>query len=268
MTIVITGASGFLGSSLASHFRARGHEVRDTSPARLGQPAPPGVFAAADCVFHAAHDFAADAFERNTAGTRLWFEAARGAGVRHQIFLSSYSARPGSPSLYGRTKLAIEPLFLEAGQTVIRPGLAAGPGGLFARFVTQLGRWHVAPLVAADSRTVAIVALADLLEAATQIAERDIRGAFGLFAPDLLTGREFVRAVWRGLRTAGIVLPIPAPLAIAVLRATGAAGPLDSLRGQLANATLFHASDLGRFVPPGESSARAVESAAARSYQR
>lgn len=268
MRIVITGASGFLGASLSAHFRSRGHEVRSLGPARLGQPASHDAFAEAGCAFHAAHDFAPDAFEPNTAGTRLWFEAAREAGVAHQIFLSSFSARPGSPSRYGRTKLAIEPLFLESGHTVLRPGLVAGPGGMFARFVAQLGRWHLAPLVAADSRTVAVIALADFLEAATQIAERGVRGAYGLFAPDLLTGREFARAVWAGLGTTGIVIPIPTSVAIPALRAIGATGTLDSLRGQLANTTQLHESDLGRFVPHVEPSARAVERAAARSYQR
>lgn len=262
MTITITGARGFLGSAMSARFRARGHEVRDTGGARLGSPAS---FAGSDCVIHAAHDFGGDAFERNRSGTVAWFEQARRDGVAHQVFLSSFSARSDSPSLYGRTKFAIERVFLDAGEAVARPGLVAGPGGLFAKFARSLGRWHVAPLVAADARTVAVVALGDFLDAITAIAERSERGPSNLFARDLISGREFAKAVWRGLGTRGAVIDIPPGLAIGALRIVGARSALDSLRGQLANAVPVHRGDLERFVSHPLDAVRAVELAVRRS---
>lgn len=261
MIITITGASGFLGTAMAEHLRARGHEVRETGRVRLGEACD---FTGSECVIHAAHDFGPDSFERNRSGTQAWFDAARQAGVRHQVFLSSFSARPDSPSLYGRTKFATERIFLERGETVVRPGLVAGPGGMFAKFADQLGRWRIAPLVAADSRSIAVIALSDLLDAIGVILDRNSRGAFNLFAPRLLTGREFAGAVWSGLRTTGLAFNIPAGAAIAVLRIVRMRGALDSLRGQLSNAVPIHRSDLPQFIREPVDAFRAVELGARR----
>ncbi len=261
MIITITGASGFLGTAMAEHLRSRGHEVRETGRVRLGEACD---FTGSECVIHAAHDFGPDSFERNRAGTQAWFDAARQAGVRRQVFLSSFSARPDSPSLYGRTKFATERIFLERGEAVVRPGLVAGPGGMFAKFVQQLGRWRIAPLVAADTRTIAVIALPDLAESIAVILDRNASGAFNLFAPRLLTGREFAGAVWSGLGTTGFSFNVPAGLAIAALRIAGMQGALDSLRGQLANAAGVHGTDLPRFVPNPLDALQAVELGARR----
>ncbi|MBS1825585.1 MAG: hypothetical protein JST93_09715 [Acidobacteria bacterium] len=247
MIILLTGATGFLGSSLKEYWRKQGYTVRDIGPLRLGQPMPPHLLESCHLLVHAAHDFSLDAFHRNHQGAISWFDAARAAGVPHQIFLSSFSARPDTPSIYGKTKYSIEQHFLQHGATIVRPGLVTGPGGLYARLVERLP--SLAPLVEPDVRSVAIITLEDFLAAMTALVNNPQPGAWNLFAPHLLTTREFTHHIWRTQNKRGIIVPIPSALAIAVLRATRNATLLDSLQGQLANRVPIHTSDLHKLIP-------------------
>ena len=114
--VLVTGASGFLGSALCASFRAQGHMVRAAvrcpdsmssadgldvvAVGELGaqtdwSAALPGV----DCVIHCAarahvmHETEADALAAyravNVEGTRRLAEQATAAGVRRLVYLSS-----------------------------------------------------------------------------------------------------------------------------------------------------------------------------------
>lgn len=262
MTVFVTGATGFLGATLTAHWRARGFAVRDSGHARLGEALPDAEFAGCDAVVHLAHDFALEAAERNRQGTMAWFDAAARAGVQRQLFVSSFSARSDSASVYGSAKFAIEQMLLPRGSLIVRPGLVAGNGGMFARMVRTLRHTPVAPLVLPDARSVAVVSMEDFLTAMTRLLEGSEMGAWNLFAPSLLTGREFTHAVWRGLAKRGFVLGVPQGLAVGSLRLVGADRALDSVRGQLANRVPIHRSDLERFVTRPLDAAMAVERAA------
>lgn len=262
MTVYLTGASGFLGQALAAHWRVHGFVVRDSGRARLGEVLPDAAFAGCDAVIHLAHDFAPGAAERNRQGTIAWFDAAVRAGVQRQIFVSSFSARADSASVYGATKFAMEQTFLERGAMVVRPGLVVGNGGMFARMVGTLRRLPVAPLVLPDARSVAVISLEDFLAAMTRLLEGTETGAWNLFAPSLLTGREFAHAVWRGLAKRGVVLGVWPGLALGWLRLVGAERELDSVRGQVANRVPVHRSNLQGLVSTPLHAAMAVELAA------
>lgn len=268
MTIGITGASGFLGSALLRHWAACGHDVRTSGRHRLGQPVPDGMFAGCEVVVHAAHAFGPQGAEVNVSGTRDLFAAARDAGARRQIYISSLSAHPTARSVYGATKFTIERFFLDNGGAVTRPGLVAGNGGLFARLARSLLCWRLAPLVLADRRDVAIVSLGDFLEASTQFLPRGESGACNLFAPGRLTPREFARAVWQGAGTHGWICPVPPTLAEWALRIAGAQGALDSLRGRLVPETPPHSSHLLQYVRSCTSAAEAVATAAREMVHR
>lgn len=262
MRILLTGGSGFLGTSLQRHWRMRGHEVRDSGRCRLGEELPSPLVEGCEAMVHLAHDFGRDAAARNREGTMGWFDAAREAGVRRQLFASSFSARPDSPSLYGGTKYAIEQCMLERGAMVVRPGLVAGDGGMFAQMVRRLRRLSFVPLVMPDARSVAVVSLEDFLAAMTKLIEEYDTGAWNLFAPSLLTGREFTQLVWRGLGKRGMIIGVPPALAMVCLRLTGATMALDSVKGQLANSVPLHRSNLEKLLTRPTDPAVAVESAA------
>lgn len=142
--IAITGARGYLGSTLARHFRAGGHDVRAWhrgaeagSCFELGGDLNTLDWSGVGSVVHCAYDFRARGWEAirraNVDGTLALMRATVSRGARF-VFISSMSCYDGCQSLYGRAKLAVEVEVLSAGGTVIRPGLIYGapPGGLFA----------------------------------------------------------------------------------------------------------------------------------------
>lgn len=115
MTILITGATGFIGGNLARALDARGHAVRalvrptandlairDTAVAQVpGDLLDPDslrrAVAGCDAVYHCAATYAfwssnpADLYRANVEGTRNLLDAARNAGVRRVVFTSSVS---------------------------------------------------------------------------------------------------------------------------------------------------------------------------------
>ena len=260
MNILITGVGGFLGSSLAVHWRAQGHSVSGTRH-RLGDARPAVECTGQDVVIHCAHDFSAEAAQRNREGTLAMFDAAKAAGAGRQIYMSSYSARPDSPSRYGATKYAIEQDILRRGGVVVRPGLVAGPGGMFARLVRDLQRRSFTPLVYPDSKTVAVIGLPDLLAAFTGLLKPAERREWNLFSVPLISSREFVEAVWRAWGRSGRIFSVPPRLASAALRFVRP-GLGDSLRAQLANQQPVHQSDLQSLVLHPVGAVAAVEAGA------
>ncbi|HTR88908.1 MAG TPA: NAD-dependent epimerase/dehydratase family protein [Solirubrobacteraceae bacterium] len=143
----ITGANGYIGSCVASRLADAGWEVRalrrrpsgqrrsafSEVPYELGQPVSPRALAGADALVHLAYDFSlssrADIERVNVQGSMRLLEAAREAGVRRIVYMSSVAAFPTARSLYGRAKLACEHTMLGAGAASVRPGRVWGPRG-------------------------------------------------------------------------------------------------------------------------------------------
>ncbi|HVX65421.1 MAG TPA: NAD(P)-dependent oxidoreductase, partial [Bryobacteraceae bacterium] len=194
MKIFITGAGGFLGSRIGERCAARGHAVASTSRTargpqvrawKLGEPFDAAWAAGSDVMIHCAYD-RAESEARNIEGTETAAAAGEQAGVPRQIFLSSYSARPDAAEPYGRIKYSLEKWFLERGYTVVRPGLVAGDGGLFARNVRQILRTPVLPLVNGGRDLIPLVSLEDFLAAMSALVDCGGRGAYNLFHPELI----------------------------------------------------------------------------------
>jgi nucleoside-diphosphate-sugar epimerase len=170
-TVVITGASGFIGRHLAEAYRARGATVRgidlEPDPAQgivAGDVSRPGrwqaAFAGADVAVHTAALVGMPTprqperyWRVNVAGTRHVLDAARAAEVRRVVVLSSivvfgldfpdqvdesYPVRPTAVP-YVDTKIATEQVALaahaagEVEVTVVRPGDVYGPGSVWVR---------------------------------------------------------------------------------------------------------------------------------------
>jgi dihydroflavonol-4-reductase len=149
VTVLVTGATGFVGSHVARELRGRGEEVRDERVELLDPRALDDAVAGCDAVVHVAalysFDAPAEQVERvNVEGTRNLLDAARRAGVRRFLFTSTAGTCgpvPGRPATeedeppewelavaYKRTKLAAERLARDAGAVVVNPTAPIGDG--------------------------------------------------------------------------------------------------------------------------------------------
>jgi nucleoside-diphosphate-sugar epimerase len=252
MRIFITGIGGFLGGALAKHLVARGHEVRGSrrSDMQLGGQFDGSIFAGMEVLIHCAHDFTPGARRKNVDGTRAWFDAAAAQGVRLEVLLSSYSARPDADSEYGQTKFEMEQMF----RTVLRPGLVMGDGGLYRKQRAALLRMPVVPVVGDGLQPTAVIRIEHFLDAAMVVIEGERTGAFNLFYEKQPSYRELVRAIKAEAGQRTIFLPIPAALALALTRAAEALHlPIPVKPGQIralmGNQSAPWRSDLASLLP-------------------
>lgn len=151
-TVALTGATGFVGGAIARHLSAKGYRLRllarrpDALPALAGENAVvrgalgdrdklEELMAGAEMVVHAAGLIKAiderDFVAVNRDGAAAVAEAARGAGVRRFVLISSIAARSPLLSAYAGSKRAGESEVVKrigAEVTIIRPPVVYGPG--------------------------------------------------------------------------------------------------------------------------------------------
>jgi nucleoside-diphosphate-sugar epimerase len=151
MKVAITGATGFIGRTVAADLRAAGHEVRalarDESKARdIGVDVIKGdlsdsdalarLLDGADGVIHLAGaisaTIASDFFRVNEDGTHRMAQAAAKGGVTRFIHVSSLAAREPHLSDYARSKrageTAVEAMPAGVRHIILRPCAVYGPG--------------------------------------------------------------------------------------------------------------------------------------------
>lgn len=148
LRLAITGATGFVGRRLLALAAQGGHEIR--ALARTPQDEQPGVtwiegaldrpdrlqhlLEGSEAVVHVAGVINAPdaaAFEAgNVAGTAAVIAAAKRAGTRRFVHVSSLAAREPELSIYGATKARSEALVSSSGLdwSIVRPPAVYGPG--------------------------------------------------------------------------------------------------------------------------------------------
>lgn len=265
MRLFLTGVGGFLGSHLAAYWAASGHEVYGAShssvvgpglrrvvPFTLGDAISQHDLAGMDIVVHLAYDRKAS-IAVNVEGTTSVYETAKSAGVPRQIFVSSYSARPDSIAQYGRLKRQLETYFLDRGETIVRPGLVIGNGGLFLRNMRKILSTPVMPLLDGGRDLLPVVAVEDLAVAMTLLLSSPV-GAYNLFNPELVTMRQFIETINRAAGHRAFYFDIPLSRATSLLSFAETLRiklPFDSdnLRALKQNQVCIHQSDLPALVP-------------------
>ncbi|PYQ66641.1 MAG: hypothetical protein DMF54_07150 [Acidobacteria bacterium] len=209
MRVLVTGASGFLGSQFVNAAARRGHEVvaavrrpgsnLDASQRIMDVFDPkPDDMTGVDAIVHfaAVTGGAPENFYRlNAQGTLRLFEVAQGSGVKRFIHVSSASVygadgnierRPYRRGSYAGSKTVADQLICAAAQrknselrtSVIRPGLVYGPG---MRASVIAGAGVVAPariLVCLGPRSahLPIVHIDDLIQVIAATLEQEIAG--------------------------------------------------------------------------------------------
>ena len=285
MNVFVTGGTGFVGAHLVNALRARG----DTVTALVRRPALVGQLgwgpevrlvrgdlddeaalregsAGADVVYHVAGKIAArnvaEFMATNRDGTANVLEAARDAGARRVLFVSSLAVggptTPGHPidenrppmpvTDYGRSKLAAEVLVraMPLAWTIVRPPVVYGEWDRGTLKIFQLARRGVVPVFGEGSQELSVIHAEDL--ARSLIAAATSPAAVGrvYFAahPTTTTSRELVLAAGRALGRTPRIVPVPPLVARGVLWAVGT---LAHIAGQ---ATLLSADKGNEYLAP------------------
>ena len=162
MKIVVTGASGFVGSHIVEGLLGRGHSVRGLSRVSPKEPRrhagveyvdrvdiaeaetlTPAMFRDAEAVIHLVgiiqEGRGGQTFQRiHVEGTRNVVEAARASGFQGRfIYMSAIGSDVDAPAEYSRTKARAEEIVRTGGfpYTIFRPSLILGADG---EFVAQM----------------------------------------------------------------------------------------------------------------------------------
>lgn len=201
----------------------------------LGAEAPDldGVGTLVHCAFAPRVSAREDAIATNVEGTLAIFRAARERAIRF-VFMSSINAVADVDSAYARQKRAIEER-LGADALVLRPGLVAGDGGLFA-IVVAATRRAIVPLIDGGRQAVQLVGIDDLYDALRLALEADLSGPHNLVAAPPLTLRTIVATLLQAQHRRALLLDVPYAAAFAaasIAERCGVALPVttESLRG-------------------------------------
>jgi nucleoside-diphosphate-sugar epimerase len=221
---LITGASGLIGTQLARRLADSGRQVvgisRRPGPLRHCAVSYSRRFGASlselvqrhsvDTVVHCAHDSSTGGAHVTERGTLQWAEEARCAGVAHQIYISSLSAREDSPSAYGRVKYRLEGWFLQHDGVVVRPGLVIGNGGLFARMASVVRKLPVVPLIGGGQARVYFNGIDFLCDLLARIVLRwPGSAAWNVQQPQPSSLRQVLTSICESLALRRWLIPLP-----------------------------------------------------------
>src|SRR5947209_5924899 len=236
-TMLVTGATGFIGSRLATLALNRGYSVRTLTRADwVGSPSVPAelryfgslpedipeeAMQAVEVVVHCAA--IADADEEsssavNVQGTMRLARLARESGVQTFIFLSSQSARPDALSAYGKSKYAAERALMDMdglNLIILRPGLVTGAGsrGLFQKMSRMVDTLPFIPLLGGGKSIVQPIHIDDLCAAIFQCDERSLemqKRILNLGDPHGLSLAQFLQIIAEvRLGRRRVLFPIP-----------------------------------------------------------
>ena len=198
-TIIITGASGFIGSNLINHFVEQGYAVYAFArniPANLSLKAKfvyynlednsinEEAFMNSSYIIHCAYlkysDKHFNSDEINIEGTKRLLELSRKYNLNKFIFLSSFSAHSEAFSHYGNVKLKLEKLFDENSDLILKPGLVLGNGGLFKSISDIILNNKIVPIIGDGKQPVQTIHVKDLANIIQVGIERSISGTYYL----------------------------------------------------------------------------------------
>ena len=234
MKVLMTGATGFVGTRLREAVRKDGHQIRllvrkesaeavkKTLPADAYELVFGDVFETNTClhacdgcdaVIHLVgiiREFPSKGItfdEIHRVGTANVVDAARRSGVARFIHMSALGARDGAVSKYHRTKRAAERVVEESGLrwTIFRPSWIFAPGDELSATIKDIVSKPVIPLINGGKALIQPVALDDVCACMTKALRMpETQGKiYELGGPDRVSYREiFEQAAARSGRKA------------------------------------------------------------------
>lgn len=234
LSVLVTGATGYIGSSILDPLHAAGFAVRASArtPARVRAPQGVEVVAAdafdarsvraslegVDVAYYLVHMLGggADYRERDRAAASLFAEAARDAGVRRIVYLGGLGEDTGALSEHLASRQEVGRLLAATGVEVVefRASIVIGAGSTSWEMIRNLTeklpvmttpRW-----VRQDAQPIAIAdVVAYLVEAATSPEGAERHRIYEIGGSDIVSYGDLLRlyARHRGLRR--LVIPVP-----------------------------------------------------------
>ncbi len=229
MRILVTGASGFVGSRLATALDEAGHGVRAMTRrpegyGGAGTPVPGDVgdeeslrtaLEGCEAAYYLVHSLGDADFERKDAdAARAFARAAAAAGVARIVYLGGLGRDGDQLSRHLRSRREVERLLGETGVpvTVLRAGIVVGHGGVSWEMTRQLvahlpamvtPRWvhtRTQPIAVADVVRY-LVGVLDAPEAAGRV--------FEVGGPEVLTYLQMLTRVADIQNRHLFVVPVP-----------------------------------------------------------
>ncbi len=213
--VLVTGASGFVGSSLTEALEAEGHSVlamtrHPDTYAGAGKPIFGDVYepdslrsalAGADAAYYLVHSLARDDFvDKDAAAARSFGTAAADAGLERVIYLGGLGLDDANLSAHLKSRREVEHLLASGGvpTTVLRAAIVIGNGGISWEITRQLVA-HLPVMIVpkwATTRTQPI-ALADVVRYLVGVLEPEAAKGrvFEVGGPEVLTYAEMMRRV-------------------------------------------------------------------------
>jgi uncharacterized protein YbjT (DUF2867 family) len=213
--VLVTGASGFVGSHLAEALEMRGHSVlamtrHPDAYSGVGKPIfgdvyDPGrlrsALADVDAAYYLVHSLARQDFvEKDAEAARSFGTAAAEAGLERLIYLGGLGQDGANLSAHLKSRREVERLLAVGGVpvTVLRAAIIIGHGSISWEITRQLVA-HLPAMVVpkwATTRTQPI-ALSDVIRYLVEVLEDETAKGqvFEIGGPDVLTYAEMMRRV-------------------------------------------------------------------------
>jgi nucleoside-diphosphate-sugar epimerase len=260
MRVAVTGASGFVGRAFVAGLRAASHDaipVTRAAGANYGDAlALARAFEGADAVVHLAaraHQGGADAlFESNVHVTRAVAQAARDAGVRRFVNVSSIGVNgnvthgkpfdeddaPAPVEAYARSKWKAEQkvhsllMGSPTGFVIVRPPLVYGPDapGNMGKLVRAVRRGVPLPLASVRNRR-SLVGIENLVDFLLVCLDHPAAAGELFLVADReeVSTPDIIRAIARGLGRPARLWPCPQVLLEVAAAAAGRRRIVESL---------------------------------------